>query len=237
MRALVLQHDHLSPPGAIGERLTDYGYDVEEYLVVPADRFQSPNVDTPIPDLTAYDAVVIMGAAWSVYDDASIGAWVHREIDAVAAADRAGVPVLGICFGGQVLAATHGGLVERSPAPEIGWHAVSSDDDALIPGGEWFQWHFDRWRLPPGSTEVARNASASQGFVLRRNLAVQFHPELATDALIGWLDNGGGTEARAAGYDVEALIEATREREADAAVRARRLVDSFVRTVATTAVS
>lgn len=232
MRALVLQHDHLSPPGAIGERLTDHGYDVEEYLVVPADRFGSPNVDTPIPELTDYDAVVIMGAAWSVYDDDAIGAWVHREIDAVAAADRAGVPVFGICFGGQVLAATHGGIVERSPAPEIGWRAVGTDDEALIPGGEWFQWHFDRWALPPGAIEIARNESASQGFVLRRNLAVQFHPELSADALVGWLGNGADAEAAAAGYEVDALIAATREREAEAAVRARRLVDSFVLKVA-----
>ena len=83
---------------------------------------------------------------------------VRRALDA-------GVGVLGVCFGGQLLAHALGGTVARSPAPEIGWREVSSAKPDLVPPGPWFQWHFDRFTTPPGGIEVARNADATQAFV------------------------------------------------------------------------
>ena len=91
---------------------------------------------------------------------------------------------------------TVGGCI-ASAAPEIGWHLVHSDDSRL--DGAWFQWHYDRWVMPPGAVEVARNAAASQAFVLRRNLALQFHPELDAAGLKDWLEFGGCRQAQAAG--------------------------------------
>ena len=58
---------------------------------------------------------------------------------------------------------------------------------------------------PARAREVARNAAASQAFVLRRNLAVQFHPELTSSMLAGWLGNGGAGKAAAAGLDPDTL--------------------------------
>ncbi|NMO04562.1 C26 family cysteine hydrolase domain-containing family [Gordonia sp. TBRC 11910] len=232
MRALILSHDHVSPAGPVGERLVERGYDVSSHQVVPAERFASPNVTTDLPDPTTFDAIVTMGAAWSVYDEATIGNWVGAEIDMMATADDAGVPVLGICFGGQVLATTHGGVVYRSSTPELGWRTVFSDDEGVVPGGDWFQWHYDRWDVPPKATELARNAASSQGFVIRRNLAVQFHPELNAAMLIGWLDNGGDRQLEAAGHDVRALIDDTSAREGESRIRAQRLVDGFLDVVA-----
>ena len=43
--------------------------------------------------------------------------------------------------------------------PEIGWHQVGTDAPDLVPGGPWFQWHFDRFDVPPGGVELARNAA------------------------------------------------------------------------------
>jgi GMP synthase-like glutamine amidotransferase len=199
--------------------------------VVPADRFHAPGVASRFPDFTGFDAVVVMGAAWSTYDHELIGSWVVPEMEQLRRADTAAVPVFGICFGGQLLAAVHGGGVATSPAPEIGWTDVASDDAAVVPAGPWFQWHFDRWTLPPGAVEVARNAAASQAFLLRRNLAVQFHPEMTPGMLTGWLDNGGAAKAAQLGIDIDALTRSTRT-EADAAARrARSLVDGFVKQV------
>jgi hypothetical protein len=79
---------------------------------------------------------------------------------------------------------------------------------------------------------VARNAAASQAFVLRRNLAVQFHPEVDAAGLKGWLDFGGHRQAVAAGLDPAVILSQTVAMEADAAVRARRLVDMFLDRVA-----
>ncbi|MBU2667331.1 gamma-glutamyl-gamma-aminobutyrate hydrolase family protein [Actinoplanes bogorensis] len=167
-----------------------------------------------------------MGAPWSTYDHALIGSWVRPEMEQLRRADAAGVPVLGICFGGQLLAAAHGGSVARSPRPEIGWTDLRTDDEAVVPAGPWFEWHYDRWTLPPGAVEVARNDAASQAFVLRRNLALQFHPELTPAMLDGWLAQGA---AATLNLDVEALVARTRHESERATRQAHALVDGFVR--------
>jgi hypothetical protein len=131
--------------------------------------------------------------------------------------------------GGQLLAEAHGGSVIPSSTPEIGWADVDSDDEALVPSGPWFQWHCDRWGLPRDAHEMARNVAASQAFALRRNLAVQFHPELTSRMLAGWLGNGGSDKAASAGLDPEKLLTETRRQEEAARVRAHRLVDGFLR--------
>ena len=231
MQLLVIQHDHASPLGPVAERFVERGFDLTMHPVVPEASFLAPGVQTEFPDFTRFDAVVPMGAPWSAYDE-GIGTWVRPEIEQLRRADEAGVPVLGICFGGQLLAATHGGTVIASSTPEIGWADVHSDDDSLVPAGPWFQWHYDRWELPSDAREVARNDSSSQAFVLRRNLAVQFHPELTSSMLAGWLGNGGAGKATAFGLDPDALLADTRSTEAEARLRAHRLVDGFLDHVA-----
>jgi GMP synthase-like glutamine amidotransferase len=228
MRALVIQHDHVSPPGAVGRRLVERGADLVLHQVVPAERHRSPGVVTEFPEVSAFDVVVAMGAPWSAYDRESIGSWVEPELDLLRSADRHGVPVLGLCFGGQLLAAAHGGSVVRAQQAELGWTVVETDDATLVPAGPWFEWHVDRWDLPPGSREIARNAVASQAFVLRRNLAVQFHPELDAAMLRLWLDAGGAEVARALGHDPSVLLRETLDREAAARRRAAALVDAFL---------
>lgn len=232
MKAIVIQHDHVSPPGPVGERLTDRGFELTCHELVPEESYHAPGVDYSVPALTDFDLVVAMGAPWSSYDHELIGSWVLPELDALRAADAAGVPVLGICFGGQLLASAHGGRVEHAPAAELGWRPVVSDDDGLVPGGAWFQWHYDRWTPPPGASEIARNEAASQAFVLRRNLAVQFHPELTSAMLTGWLDAGGAASLEGAGVDPTALLVETRRRDAESRLRAHRLVDQFLKRVA-----
>jgi GMP synthase-like glutamine amidotransferase len=227
MNLLVIQHDHASPLGPVAERFAERGYDSVLHLVVPPERFHDPGVETEFPDFTGFDAVVLMGAPWSVSADA-VASWVHPEREQIRRADEAGVPILGICFGGQLLAAVFGGAVGVSPQPEIGWTEVASDDEAVVPSGRWFQWHYDRWQVPPGAREIARNAASSQAFVLRRNLAVQFHPELSSTMLAGWLDNGGRAETTAAGVDAGELLAATRIAESEAHARSARLVDGFL---------
>ena len=100
--------------------------------------------------------------------------------------------------------------------------------------GPWLQWHYDRWVIPSDAVEVARNAAASQAFVLRRNLALQFHPEVDAAVLRGWLEFGGRGQAEAAGLDPAVLLSETEAMEADYAARARGLVDVFLDRVALT---
>ena len=232
MRALFLQHDHVSPPGPVAERFAHRGYEIVEMIVVPREQFHEPNLHFDFPDPSGFDALVVMGAPWGAWDDASIGKWLLPELDWLRTADEQGIPVLGICFGGQLLARLHGGSVARAPKPEIGWTAIWSQEPGLVGPGPWFQWHYDRWQVPPGAREIARNSVASQAFVLRRNLAVQFHPELTAAGLHGWLVNGGRALAEADGQDPDVLYQHTLAEGEDAARRAHDLVDAFIDQVA-----
>jgi len=232
MRALVIEHDHTTPCGLVGERLVERGYELIMHRVVPADRYEHPDVPGAFPSLEGIDLLVAMGAPWSVYDVDRIGSWLVPELELLRDAVASGVPVLGVCFGGQALAAALGGTVSRSPSPELGWVSVESVRLDLVPTGPWFQWHVDRWQLPPGAEEVARSDAASQAFVYRGCLAVQFHPELTEAMLRGWLDNGGSAEAAAAGVDVAAVLAQTRRLEPAAHRRASALVDAFLKQVA-----
>lgn len=237
MRALIIAHDHVSPAGPVAERLVQRGFAVDELLVVPEERFATPGVEAAFPDPMRYDAIVPMGAPWSADDEALIGSWLLPEREMLRRAQAGAVPVLGICFGGQALAVALGGGVERAPRPEIGWVDIVSDDTDLVEPGPWFQFHYDRWRVPPGALEIARNDSASQAFRLGRSLAVQFHPELTSAALEGWLELGGRAEVMANGQDPDAMLARTRTEDAAARERAHRLVDRFLDRVAQVAAS
>jgi GMP synthase-like glutamine amidotransferase len=232
VRVLLIQHDHICTPGYVGERLTDRGLDLVLHQVVREDRFLSPDVEIEFPDPTDFDAIVPMGAPWSVYDHQAIGTWVPAELKMLRAAHDHQVPVLGICFGGQMLAAAHGGSVSRSAAPEIGWVEVDSDDESLVLSGLWFQWHYDQWQLPNSAQEVARNPSSSQAFVLGRNLAVQFHPEMTSEILASWIATGGAEEITRFGIKLDDLVRQTADQDAANRERAHRLVDQFLDRVA-----
>ncbi|MFC6061981.1 type 1 glutamine amidotransferase [Streptomyces ochraceiscleroticus] len=106
-RALVIAHDHLSAAGHVGDRLAQRGYALDELLVVPAERYATPDVEPRFPAAAEYDLILSLGAPWSVN---RMNEWIRAELDLLRDARRLGIPVLGICFGGQLLAASLGGL-------------------------------------------------------------------------------------------------------------------------------
>jgi GMP synthase-like glutamine amidotransferase len=232
VRVLFVKQDHASPGGLVGEAFTGLGYDVSEFTVVPRERYHSPDVTVTFPDPLAYDAIVAFGAAWAVYDVAAIGSWIGDEIAFTRQAIAGGVPVLGICFGGQMLAAALGGQVTGASQPEIGWNVIESDEPGLIDPGPWFQWHSDRFELPAGIPVLARTALANQAFTAGRSLGLQFHPELTPSVLECWLDVGEA-QLTAQGIDAAALLAQTRSLTGAAAIRTRELVRRFLRNVAT----
>lgn len=229
-----MKQDHYSPGGLIGDAFVAAGYDVSELVVVPKERFRSPDVAVTFPPASEYDAVAFFGAAWSVYDTAAIP-WISDEIAYARSLISLGVPTLGICFGGQMLAAAVGGSVSRAPIPEVGWLSVASDTSAepgLIDAGPWLSWHFDRFSVPPEVPVVARTALANQAFVHGRTLGLQFHPEVTDAVLESWLGSGGGDQLAELGVDPQALIEQSRTLAGGAAARAHGLVRRFVFDVA-----
>ena len=228
-RALVIHHDANSSVGLLGEILRAEGFDLDEHFVCT--ELDSPIATGPMPGLQGIDLVVPLGSRWSVYDRESIGGWVDDELDLLRAADDLGTPVLGICFGGQMLAAAHGGKVLPADQFEIGWFDVGAHHAGGLESGPWFQWHLDRFEVPARATELARNHVGAQAFRLRRNLGLQFHPEVDRSVLDEWFitDRDHVIEC---GIDPDALLARTDANVTGSRIRTRDLVRWFLAEIA-----
>ena len=224
-RALVIEHDESGPAAGVGERLVEHGYQLDVFRVL--DDQADPVCTKAYPDATSYDVLVVTGSPWSVTDTDSIGSWIGREIEMVRTAHDAGVAVLGLCFGGQVLSTALGGEVRRVDTPEFGWHEVDTDlPDAIAPG-PWFEWHYDGFTVPDGATEIARTAVSPQAFRIGRSVGTQFHPEVTTEIVNLWISMDERA-LRAHGVDPAVMAARTEEEAVDNRARSDALVDWFL---------
>lgn len=221
MRALVIQHEDDAPGGHVSAWLAERGAEEDVYLMT-ADGVRTL-------DPRDYDLVVSLGSERSAYDDTL--PWVPREAALLRDAFDADVPVLGICFGSQILARALGGEARRAERSEIGWVQVRTDEPALVAEGPWFQWHHDTFTPPPGASLLADSPAAPQAYTLGRCLGIQFHPEVTVPIVEEWVSLGGDQLLRH-GIDADRLMAETREREAENRSRAWRLMDAFVSRVA-----
>ena len=147
----------------------------------------------PWPDPTRFDAVAPLGAEQSVAR--SDDPWIAPQVAFLREAHERGVPVLGLCFGGQALAAALGGAVGTRPEPEIGWldlepPTAAGSRPALV--------RVARGRLHA----AARRRRSSRGraccphaFRVGRSIGLQFHPEVTPEIVDGWIRDGRATLA------------------------------------------
>jgi GMP synthase-like glutamine amidotransferase len=208
-RALVLRHHLEDHTGLIGDALETRGFEVDLRMM---------NGDNPTPSLDGYDLMVILGSRSAVYDKEVEASWFGRELNLIADAEERNLPIFGICFGAQALCLYHGGVVEPSVSPEIGWYEVQAENNSDIASGPWFEFHFDRCILPDKAELWATSPRAVQAFRVGRHLGVQLRDWLA----------GGDDEAREFGVDVDALIERTAIETPAARERAGALIDVFL---------
>jgi GMP synthase-like glutamine amidotransferase len=205
VRALIVEHDPLSTPERVGDYLERRGFALEPFIVV--DDIGDPEVTVAFPEHDAFDIVVLMGAPWSAYDP-TVQGWVGPEIDFVGRHLARGTPILGICFGAQILSTCLGGLVSPSSRPEYGWGGIESKEPALATG-PWFQFHGDEFTLPEDAIAIAHNDSGLQAFRHGRSLAVQFHPEVTAPLVESWCAAGGDKKLVESGIDPGELVEET----------------------------
>ena len=233
MRALFIEHDHVSEGGPIWAQFEKRGYEITRFYIVDEANFNQPNVSVVWPDVSAYDVVVLMGSPWGVWEDERIGNWLLPELALMKSVHNAGTPILGICFGGQLMARVLGGSVARGPKAEVGWFEIESNNETLIPKGPWFQYHWDCWTTPPGASEIAKTNLSPQAFTFGRTLALQFHPEIDAAVLDTWLRmEGGCVEIEGEGVNVEILRAETKNEEPRSNQRAYDLVDQFLDQIA-----
>jgi GMP synthase-like glutamine amidotransferase len=216
LRALVIQHEQPTPGGYVHQWLEERGADQDVYRIDVEDR----DVDA-----RTYSMVVSLGSEFAAFDDAI--PWIEKERRLLLDAGRAEVPVLGICFGGQLLARVLGGTSFRGEIAEIGWLPVRSEDQALISDGPWFQWHFDSFTAPPGARLIADSAAGPQAYTIGRSLGVQFHPEVTPQIMEAWV-TAYRHELDQEVVDPDRLLQETYDRADESRAAAWRLFDGFL---------
>ncbi len=165
MRLLVVEQQPDAPAGLVASWAAGRGLAVT--TLRPASGQPLPRPASP------GDAVVVLGSEETAFDDSI--PWLDSELTFVRQALEGSVPVLGICFGGQVLARVLGARVYRLAAPEIGWMSVVSKRAGLAEG-PWLAWHRDGFELPEGCCELATGGASLQAFGLGPHAGLQFHP-------------------------------------------------------------
>ena len=182
------------------------------------------DLDQPLPEPAGLDWLVVMGGPMSVVDGGP--SFIEGERALIASALGARVPVLGVCFGSQLLASVLGGTVARAAEKEIGWVEVERSEgsqgdplfDELPPRFVPFQWHEDAIGLPPGATRLARSrVTPVQAFRAASGedvYGIQFH--LESDApMVRVMVESSALELRQDGIDAGSLLAETERHMAE----------------------
>lgn len=192
-----------------------------------ADLAEFDATDGHLPDHTDFDGVVVTGSRSSVYWDE---AWIPPLVDYVADAAEADVPILGVCYGHQVVAEALGGHVAGMDGFEIGYNEIRHRGGEVLFDGidesfTAFTSHGDTVaELPPNATLLAENEHGVHAFRDGHCWGVQFHPEYDTDTAREVTD---GKRNRLDDARVDDVLESITPEAYAAACEVKALFDNF----------
>ena len=173
------------------------------------------------------DLVIVLGSEWTLartmdapHDPPQAAAAIAAEIELVRRRVEQDKPLLGICFGGQLLSQALGGEVTRQDAAHIAWETPETDVDELR--APWVLLHNDAFTVPPGAELLAEADHAPIAFRHGRAWGVQFHPEVDAEILTQMFDDVG-TPREVSAPQVDALRARADEQREDSL----RLFDRF----------
>jgi GMP synthase (glutamine-hydrolysing) len=185
---LGIRNDRDDTLGITAAALTEAG--------VPLVRLDAFEADVRWPDLEEIGGLIVFGGEMNV-DEIDRHPYLLSQRELMRRAVDAGLPVLGICLGAQMLARAFDAPVYRAAVRELGFKPVRVTDlgrrDALLgafqTGDRVFQWHEDTFDLPAGADLLAAGDEVPiQAFGLGgRAWGVQFHFEVDADGVEAWL--------------------------------------------------
>ena len=173
-KAIAIVHQENDVLGYLPTVLTNLGVELE---VV--------EINDVLPSLDDADLFFVMGSPESAHDDSL--PWLAKEIKWLEAALAAGKPMMGICFGSQIIARALGGRALALDKPEIGFITVNSVDEKWQHPGPWLDFHFDTFQLPAHAELLGFTDIAPQCYRHGNCWAVQFHPEIDVEMFDSWI--------------------------------------------------
>lgn len=229
---LVIQNADDDPPGPLGQWLTAAGATLDLRNLPAGGQLPA--------DLDGFGGLVVLGGGFGAGDDRRVP-WLPALRALLRDAVARELPTLGVCLGGQLLAAANGGVVQPNPGgPEFGAQlvakrAAASTDPLFGPlpiTPDVIQWHFDAiTRLPAGAVQLASSPGCEvQAFRLGRLAwGIQFHIETTPELVRAW----AAADAEAlGGYDVPRLLARCDAAHADVAEVWQPFAASFAGVVA-----
>ena len=193
---IIVRNEAHDPGGTVLRELRREGLTV---------RFVDAHRDQEMPGTDAVSGIVVFGGVQHA-DDVDTHPYLKAERELLHDASERGVPVLGICLGGQLLALAKGASLRPAPVREFGFTPIEPTPEGKVdpvmsvwePGDRVFHWHEDTFEMPDGATLLLQGEHVrNQGFRYGDAAwGVQFHPEVTREVLEGWLGVAGDTTQR-----------------------------------------